>query len=68
MLQASKKLRELDNAMQDEIGTENGVFESGGTVAAVASTVAWKHEENTKSGISGGRPCGRINGRMQYCS
>ena len=33
MLQALKKARELDNAMQDEIGTENGVFESGGTAA-----------------------------------
>ena len=33
MLQALKKPREPDNAMQDEIGTENGVFESGGTVA-----------------------------------
>ena len=36
MLLASKKPRELDNATQDEIGTENGVFESGGTVAAGA--------------------------------
>ena len=35
MLQASKKPRELDNAMQDEIGTENGVFKSGGTVAVL---------------------------------
>ena len=34
----------------------------------VASTVARKHEENTKSGISCGRLCVRINGRMQYCS
>ena len=33
MLQASKKPKELNNAMQNEIGTENGVFESGGTVA-----------------------------------
>ena len=30
----------------------------------VASTVVRKHEEKTKSGTS----CGRINGRMQYCS
>ena len=57
MLQASKKPRELDNAMQDEIGTENGVSESGGHCSG---TVARKREENTESGIS----CGRINGRM----
>ena len=38
MLQASKKPRELDNAMQDEIGTKNGVSESGGDCSKYCST------------------------------
>ena len=73
MLQASKKPRELDNAMQDEIGIENGVFEfRGHHSGTVVSTVARKHKENTKPGVPCGRPYGRINGRMQraaiHCS
>ena len=68
MLQASKKPKELDNAMQDDIGTENGVFESGGSSGTVASTVERKHEENTKSGVSCGQLYGRIDGLMRHCS
>ena len=67
MLQASKKPRELDSAMQDEIDIENGVFESGTVAITVAITVA-RRDENTESGISCGQPYGRIDGRMRYCS
>ena len=68
MLQASKKPGELDNAMWDEICTENGVFEFGHCSDNVASAVARRDEENTKSGISCEQPYGRIDGRMQHCS
>ena len=68
MLQVSKKPGELDNAMWDEISTENGVFESGHWSDTVVSTVARRDEENTKSGISCGQPYGRIDSRMQHCS
>ncbi|KAM0934934.1 hypothetical protein DsansV1_C30g0215881 [Dioscorea sansibarensis] len=63
-LNASKKPGELGNAMWDEIGTENGVFESGHCSDTVASNVARRDEENTKSGISCGQPYGSIDGRM----
>ena len=67
-LQASKKPGELDNAMWDEIGTENGVFESGHCSDTIASTLAQRDEEKTKFGISCGQLCRRIDGRIQHCS
>ena len=65
MLQASKKPGELDNAMWDEIGTENGVFESRHCSDTVASAVARGDEENTKFGISCGQPVREFSGFLR---